>query len=452
MFSASDIKAADDNEILLGELIFSSRDPRLEVAQEPEAYDDKFCDFVTAKAEASDDLEERVALKSLAETIKAVRAQIAKNEEEAKKASQKTDVEEEKTARGAIPSNAEILRSAQSTVAFGASATKEEKRQAQILADEKSEAGLSGAALETYDVLLRDLLHKSEDADILASAIEANFDSCDLNLLNLATSRKNGGDERAGRVLEAVNAATVQKLQMATQRLGSVLKAGAPEKMFAKIIELATVGAVDRAFLELLDANRQQALNAGATEAALLMKRLGDRAKDELDKKYAEEPEKKLLRALLRCGDDAKARELLLRKAFEPKEKLELNFDGEATKGGPDVAPPAFIAACQTLIKDFGNIDDVKSEQFSGSLSERLLAIADQAEQIAVSIFGESMTPKEQQDQVWNEGTTSVFDLEAAEMAAETQGDRMPWQDDSYDDMLPPGFDKASGIKRVGGG
>ena len=98
------------------------------------------------------------------------------------------------------------------------------------------------------------------------------------------------------------------------------------------------------------------------------------------------------------------------------------------------------------LIEGFGNIDDNGTP-----LAERVRSIAALAETIANEIFGECNTPQELQDRMWNEGTTSVFDLEAVEMAAEAQNERMPWQDDRYDDMLPPGFDHA-GVKKIGGG
>ena len=176
------------------------------------------------------------------------------------------------------------------------------------------------------------------------------------------------------------------------------------------------------------------------------MRRLGNRCRDEMDKRVGDKnPEKKLLRALLRC-EDAAMREKLLRRAFEPKEAIELGFDGRKTEEGPDVEPPKFIDACLKLIADFGNVD------LDGqNLAELVKEIAEQAEVVAVDIYGESASPKEQQDRMWAEQTTSVFDLEAAELQAESDGKRMPWQNDDYDNMLPPGFDQETGIKRVGG-
>ena len=438
-----EVLKADENEVLLGELIFSSRDPRVEIAQSPDAYDEAFCKFVLGKAEDSDDMEERIALKSLVDMIKGVQEALA---DEVREQQRLKDVPVEIGEDAVLRSKDEVLALAQSLTAPQAT---EAKLKVQEQKEERSEAGLSGSALVTYENLL-DELKKADSPQGLASLVEANFDKCDYSFLNLATSRKASGDAQAAEIINAVNTAAASNLKKATTRLQSVLKAGTPERMFSKIIELAAIGAVDRAFLELLDANRQQAEKAGAKDAAALMKRLADRGKDELDKNY--EPEKKLLRALLRTDPtDVDAREALIRRAFEPKDAIALGFDGAATQGGPDVAPPAFISACQTFIETFGNLDDLPDAQTSMSLADRVRSIADEAQQIAEDLFGESMSPREQQDAVWNDDTTSVFDLEAAEMAAESQGDRRPWQDDSYDDMLPPGFD-AGGVRKIGGG
>ena len=76
------------------------------------------------------------------------------------------------------------------------------------------------------------------------------------------------------------------------------------------------------------------------------------------------------------------------------------------------------------------------------------------AESVAIEIYGECASPQEQQDRMWNEGTTSVFELEAAEFAAEASGEKAPWHNDAYDGMLPDGFtanDAGEYIKRVGG-
>lgn len=109
--------------------------------------------------------------------------------------------------------------------------------------------------------------------------------------------------------------------------------------------------------------------------------------------------------------------------------------------------------------------------------------IVAEAEEASIGIYGKPMSIKEQQvrepfsppyvmnppvslilrgtqplcilmspqDYMWNKATMSVFDLEQLENKAQQVGDMMPWQNDKYDAMLPPGFEE-DGSKRIGGG
>merc|ERR1719258_283302 len=195
--------------------------------------------------------------------------------------------------------------------------------------------------------------------------------------------------------------------------LGDIEHVGSPEKMFAKIQELAIINQIDAPLVELLDANRQQALAAGAAGAgaAELMKNLANRCRDEMDKRIAKDaPEKRLLRALLRTDDD-ETKKTILQRAFEPKEGLALSFvedygkdAAKKTQEGPEVDPTKFIAACQQLIADFGNIDDNGEP-----LMVRINQIAAIAETVATELYGDVTSAREQQDLMWNEATTSVL-------------------------------------------
>lgn len=419
----------DENEVKLAELIFSTADPRIEVASAPQFYDDDFISFVSVKAEDSEDVEERVALKSLVEMIKQVRAAVEKAAEEVQVEDAEATLlhEEPQVLR---ESSTDIFSAATEAVGV-ASASRSTPEHLQ-----RREAGLSGDALATYDRLLTRLLEADKQGR-LTTEVEANYETCDYSLLSLADERRHSDHTKAaalGRVVEAVNALAAKRLESAAMRLQSVLRAGAPEKMMAKITELAATGGLDTPLVELLEANRQQAEQAGpaGAQAAELMRRLAAKCRQEMDRRFGEqEPEKKLLRALLRCGDDLDAREKLIRRAFEPKEAIELGFDGRKTEGGPDVEPPKFINACLKLVADFGNVDLHDGR----ALEEVVKDIANQAEVIAIEIYGECGSPREMQDRMWAEQTTSVFDLEAAELAAESKGERLPWQNDQYDDM-----------------
>merc|ERR1712097_34505 len=150
--------------------------------------------------------------------------------------------------------------------------TKEaEEAQARIEAEVEAEAeraaGLYGDALRTYDALLSELV-QAEAKGELAAAVEGAFERCDYSLLALATERRDAGDrpdtQALNSIIEAVNSLSAKRLEQAAARLGTVMQQGSPEKMFAKIQELAIINQIDAPLVELLDANRQQALAAGA--------------------------------------------------------------------------------------------------------------------------------------------------------------------------------------------
>jgi hypothetical protein len=114
----------------------------------------------------------------------------------------------------------------------------------------------------------------------------------------------------------------------------------------------------------------------------------------------------------------------------------------------PDVPPPDFINACKAVLLNFGNLgyDDDR-----GDLATRIKKIAGEAEVVATRIYGKGMTLREQQDRMWKDQTTSIFDLERMEIEAERMGDIAPWSNaNGDDDMLMPGFD-ADGRMQIGG-
>lgn len=247
-----------------------------------------------------------------------------------------------------------------------------------------------------------------------------------------------------------------KKLAAATENLKLVLAAGDPKRMEGIIVKIAREGKIDEPFLLLLEANANQALAAGATGPAQLMKRLGERAMEEKDKQSTSK-EIKLLRQLLRNDDETK-RQALLEDAFTPKEQIlvegtaanaERAMDGEApeeAKPIPDVPPPDFINACKAVLINFGNLS---SDDERGDLTSRIKQIAAEAEVVATRIYGDSMTTREQQDRMWKDQTTSIFDLETLEIDAEQRGETAPWGNAENDDILP-GFD-TSGKMRIGG-
>jgi hypothetical protein len=118
----------------------------------------------------------------------------------------------------------------------------------------------------------------------------------------------------------------------------------------------------------------------------------------------------------------------------------------EQEKAMPDVPPPDFINACKAVMLNFGNLE---YDNDRGDLASRIKQIAAEAEVVATRIYGQGMSLRDQQDRAWKDQTTSIFDLEKMELAAEARGESAPWTNPDAGDDILPGFDK--GRMKVGG-
>jgi hypothetical protein len=94
----------------------------------------------------------------------------------------------------------------------------------------------------------------------------------------------------------------------------------------------------------------------------------------------------------------------LLYDAFKPSKVA--NAEGELVEGSPTVTPPVLIALVKTFIEGFGNIN---SGGFD--LMARAQSIIDEAQFVATELFGESMTPRDQQKFMFEKKTMSIWDL-----------------------------------------
>lgn len=113
----------------------------------------------------------------------------------------------------------------------------------------------------------------------------------------------------------------------------------------------------------------------------------------------------------------------------------------------PEVPPPDFINACKAVLLNFGNLG---TDDDRGDLATRIKKLAAEAEVVTTRIYGKGMTLREQQDRMWADQTTSIFDLEQMEIEAERMGGRAPWTNENADDDMIPGFDK-DGRMQIGG-
>ncbi|CAN0104027.1 unnamed protein product, partial [Ectocarpus fasciculatus] len=81
----------------------------------------------------------------------------------------------------------------------------------------------------------------------------------------------------------------------------------------------------------------------------------------------------------------------ILTKAFRQRAKVVL-ADGSETSEAPDVAPPKFIEAVKSIIRNFGNVGESElgfAQQLDDMISE--------AEQVATELYGETQSPQDMQ-------------------------------------------------------
>ena len=313
----------------------------------------------------------------------------------------------------------------------------------------------------SYESLVKKVLPPYKAGRTPATIVQTYYDQFDAQFVKVLSELSTVHDNAdAQNVLEALAVEQQKRILAATKALKSVLSLGDPRKMEGAVIKMVREGKVDEAFLLLLEANENQALAAGATGPAQIMSRIRLRAVEEKDKQSSSK-EIALIRKLLRT-EDASARETILEDAFTPRANLLVAgttqnamkaIDGEAPdqeKPVPDVPPPDFINACKAVLLNFGNLGSDDANR--GDLATRIRKIAAEAEVVATRIYGKGMSLREQQDQMWETQTTSIFDLETLEIEAERNGEVAPWTNPNSndDEFSMPGFDK-DGRMQIGG-
>jgi hypothetical protein len=464
----SQVNMNDNFEIFLGDLVFSTNDPRLDIIENYErATDPAFLEWMKKKSENSKDPEERLALNDLLDMIKDIQkkqelskmAEERKAKEAAELEKQRLSQAEHEAAAGRQLSNADVLRKAQAIDSATASSARDREEAA---SKKKSfyEQELTPEIRMSYEDTLKQLLPPYKGGETPKSIVKTNYEKFDAQFVKVLNERVTvDNDQDSAALLEALAVEQSKRIEVATESLKSVLSMGEPMRMEGAIVKMAREGKIDESFLLLLEANETQARDAGANAPAELMKRLRLRAAEEKDKQIASK-EIALIRKLLRA-DDAAEREKILEDAFTPRESLLVAgtaenaakaMDGDVPdreQPMPDVPPPDFINACKAVMLNFGNLqyDDER-----GDLATRIKQIASEAEVVATRIYGQGMSLREQQDRAWKEQTTSIFDLEQMELEAESRGDHAPWTNPGADDdMFLPGFD-AQGKMKIGGG
>jgi hypothetical protein len=328
----SEINMNDAYEMFLGDLVFSTNDPRIDIMENYDrATDKEFTDWLDQKVEKSKDPDERIALKDLLEIILDVKKRVelskAAEERERKEAEMKEQerlqTAEAEAEAGRQMSNADVLKKASqidnAVIEKDAQAAKAEKK---TFYDQE----LTPEIRMSYEDQLKKFLPPYKAGETPDSVVFANYDKFDAQFVKVLNERSTNGDEGSAALLEALAVEQNKRMTAATEALKSVLSAGDPMRMEGAIVKLAREGKIDEPFLLLLEANETQARDAGATGPAEIMKRLRKRAADEKDKQMSSK-EIRLIRKLLRA-DDADEREKILEDAFTPRENLLVRCSG----------------------------------------------------------------------------------------------------------------------------
>ncbi|KAL7436674.1 hypothetical protein ACHAXH_009343 [Discostella pseudostelligera] len=453
-------------EMFLGQLVFSSNDPRIDIMDNYELCSDpQWLTWLDRKINNTRDVEEKVALRDLRDMIIDIKKRVELSQAAEERLAQEAEEDEQnriaaaeaEMEKGRAMSGTDVLKKAAAVDTAGVDAMVKDQNAAGSVRKTFYEKELTPEIRTSYEDMCSKVLPPYRAGDTPASIVFNYYDQFDAQFIKVLNERAMNGDAGSQAVLDALAMEQQKRVAAATESLKEVLSKGDPMRMEGAIVKLAKEGKIDEPFLLLLEANADQARAAGATGPAELMDKLRKRAMGEKDKQSASK-EIKLLRQLLR-EPDANKREVLLTDAFTPKEALIVPgtaanaakaIDGEAPdeeKPLPDVPPPDFINCCKAVLLNFGNLN---IDEERGDLSVQIKRIASEAEVVATRIYGKGMTAREQQDRAWKEQTTSIFDLEQLEIEAERRGETAPWANPNAGDELFPGFGP-DGKMQIGG-
>jgi hypothetical protein len=240
-------------------------------------------------------------------------------------------------------------------------------------------------------------------------------------------------------LMNTINRVMVNRVTAAQGKLSQILSKPSQKAMETEIVSMVRKGEVDEALILLLQGNIQQAEQAGAMDIANLLRTLAKRIASEKERKLPDE--QRLLRALLRETESEK-RKSLLYEAFKPSKSM--NEDGEVTQGAPTISPPSFINVVRRIMQESGNIEGFQ-------IMDRMLVIVDEAQAVATELYGEGMSPREQQKYMFQKNSLSVWDLAKMEEEAMMAGDTVPWANSAYDNKMPEDVLQERRVKQIGG-
>ncbi|KAK4538427.1 hypothetical protein CDCA_CDCA17G4452 [Cyanidium caldarium] len=391
-------------DVLLGQLVYMEPEllPKY-IESNMEEFDEDFYKFVEQKIENSQDLEERVTLRTLLEAITDLMKQLL--DEKAPPADAKARPEAN-GADGAAPAASAIASSSGGTAAAPIGTSEQRK-------------------------MLEALLALHDSADRLQVAVETNYERFDAHFLEYLSKYVRSSEPQAAgaiKVLEAINMEMKRRMERAARNLQQVLHAGGAAAISAKLRQVGGAGGIDEAFCLLLEANIQEASKANAApEIVKMLETAKEEAAAFVDEAFKDK-ELRLVRQLLRTDDEEKRRQILFT-VLSPKEKVYLPEGSDEDQPRMEIDPRRFLEILRELIAQFGNVDE--------KIVARCREISEQAEAVAreiLDLVGKDV--KTLQDESWMR-TLSVYELERMEVQADMEGRKMPWQQ-----PRPQGFDE----------
>lgn len=420
------------NEQILAGLLFSKNDPVEDILNNLMHIDDDFVLFLQTKIDSTiNDLEERAGLSSLLDTITDVKARI-EQAESSMEGDADMDIGNEEL-------NMEQVAARMKAVQAGREVTSTPK------APTVDEFSVKEDKKQTFETILAHFTTKPEGVT-LQEVAKKHYDLCDYEFQQMLQAEAKeclavGADLEAQiytDILAAVNAEMAVRIGSAQERLMKILSKGDPMAMEAEAVAMARRNEADEALVLLIEVNAQQAREAGATDAATLLEKIKRRIYDEKERKLPDE--QRLLRKLLRL-DNSEDRKGLLFAAFKPQKSA--NSEGEISELPPLVTPPAFINMVRGFIQNFGNVDGY-------NMMGRAQAIVDEAQVVATELYGEGMSPRDQQRLMFEKNTLSVWDLANYEEQAMMSGEEIPWENNAFDGKEPEEV-LGERVQRVGG-
>jgi len=386
----------DRNEQILAALLFSNNDILEDVLNNLHEIDDRFTKFLQDKVDKTRNIEERSGLQSLLDTINTVLERV----KEAQGENQTNGVVDDELTM-------EQVKQRMQEVQMGTSIDNktEGKKVNKAFTVQKEKMDSFKQILSRFTGL--------SDEQALEEAVQANYDLCDKDFMEMLKAEADAcfveGADAEGKqyqdLMSTITRVMAGRIATAQERLQLILSKSrlGVKAMESEVVAMVRKGEVDEALTLLMETNAQQAQNAGATQAANVLRTLLNRVMTERERNLPDE--QRLLRALLRENDSEKRKELLYA-AFKPS-KVMANDDHnslERADGPPLISPPAFINIARQFILNFGNVEKM-------DIMSKVNKIVDEAQIVATDLYGVGMTPQQQQQFMFEKQTVSVWDL-----------------------------------------